>query len=202
MARTRPGLTRDAILVAALRIIDESGLEACTMRAVAAELGVEAMSLYWHVPGKEALLDGVVELILREVEAEQADAASWQDAFRVFGRTFRGVLLRHPNAVQLLVSRALGAYSAASASAARALALLGAAGFDRATSVRAVRSMVRFVVGSTLLEFGAAQAPPAPRAAPELADLVEALHSEDPDALLTFGLETMIDGLELRLSRA
>ena len=172
------------------------------MRAVAAELGVEAMSLYWHVPGKEALLDGVVELVLREVESEQGAAASWPEAFLAFGHTFRGVLLRHPRAVQLLVGRPLGAYTAAAASAERALALLGAAGFDRQTSVRAVRTMVRFVVGSTLLEFGAAQAPPAPRETPALADLVEALQSDDPDALMTFGLQTMIDGLELRLRRA
>lgn len=202
MARTRPGLTRDAILGAALNIIDENGLEACTMRAVAAELGVEAMSLYWHVPSKDALLDGVVELVLAEVEGEQGAVATWQESFMVFGHTFRGVLRRHPDVVPLVVSRAMTAYTAAAQSAQRALGLLEGAGFDRGTAVRVVRTMARFVVGSTLLELGAAGAPRAPRDEPALADLVDAVQTDDPAEFLTFGLETMIAGLEARLRPA
>jgi AcrR family transcriptional regulator len=202
VARTRPGLNRDAILAAALRIIDESGLDACTMRAVATDLGVEAMSLYWHVPGKDALLDGVVELVLREVETEQGPVETWQEAIMAFGHTFRGVLLRHPRTVQLLAGRPMSAYAAAATSAERALGLFADAGFDTETSVRAVRTMGRFVVGSILLEFGASPAPPAPRDMPALADLLDAVQDDDPAALLRFGLETMIAGLEARLRQA
>ncbi len=132
VARTRPGLTRDAILAAALRIIDESGLDACTMRAVAAELGVEAMSLYWHVPGKDALLDGVVELVLGEVDSGQGAVTTWQESFVSFAHTFRGVLRHHPNVVQLVASRPMTAYIVGRGDRLeRALGLLEAAGFDR-----------------------------------------------------------------------
>ena len=172
------------------------------MRAVAAELGVEAMSLYWHVPSKDALLDGVVEIVLREVETAQGEVATWQGAFFAFGHTFRGVVMAHPQAIPLLASRPIVAYSAAASSAERAFGLLAAAGFDRQTAIRAVRTMGRFVVGSTLLEFGAAQAPSASTEEPAIADLVDAVHTDDPDALLAFGLQTMVDGLEVRLRRA
>lgn len=172
------------------------------MRAVAAELGVEAMSLYWHVPGKDALLDGVVELVLGEVEGAQGQVTTWQQSFMVFGHAFRGVLRGHPAVVPLVVSRPMAAYAAAAQSAERTLGLLEAAGFDRATAVRVVRTMGRFVVGSTLLELGVAEAPRAPRDEPSLADLVDAVQTDDPAEFLTFGLETMIAGLEDRLRRA
>ena len=79
------------------------------MRAVAAELGVEAMSLYWHVPGKEALLDGVVERMLVEVAPEVEHRDDWRDELYGLRATpTRGVLLRHPNAIPLLAGRPLG----------------------------------------------------------------------------------------------
>jgi hypothetical protein len=62
--------------------------------------------------------------------------------------------------------------------------------------------MGRFVVGSTLLEIGVAEAPRPPRDEPALADLVDAVQTDDPAEFLTFGLETMIAGLEERLRRA
>ena len=112
------------------------------------------------------------------------------------------MLLRHPGAVQLLPGRPIGAYTAAASLAERVLGLFTAAGFDGDTSARAVRTMGRFVVGSGLLEFGASQAPPAPREMPTIAGLIDAVQTDDPAALLTFGLETMIAGLEARLSQA
>lgn len=202
MARTRPGLTRDAILAAATKIIDESGLDACTMRAVAAELGVEAMSLYWHVPGKEALLDGVVDRVLREVQDQQGPVSDWQTAFQSFGHAFRGVLQRHPNVVPLIAARPVGSYAAAGHAAERAMRLLAEAGFDRLSAVRAVRTMGRFVVGSILIELSSAQLPAAVQELPGVADIVRAVTADDPEALFLFGLQAMIDGLEVRLRRA
>lgn len=201
MARTRPGLTRDAILAAALAIIDDSGLEACTMRAVAADLGVEAMSLYWHVPGKDALMDGVVDAILHQVQVEQGPVADWQSAFRSFGHAFRDVLRRHPNAAPLIASRPVGAYAAAGHAAERAMRLLGEAGFDRISAVRAIRTMGRFVVGSALIELGSAQPPPPVQELPGVTDIIQAVSSDEPGGLFLFGLDAMIDGLEVRLRR-
>src|SRR5688572_5528682 len=66
-ARARPGLTRERVLHAALQIVDSEGLDALSMRRLAAELGVQAMSLYSHLADKKALLDGLQEIVLRQM---------------------------------------------------------------------------------------------------------------------------------------
>ena len=68
----RGALSRERVLKAALDLADAEGLAGVTMRRLAADLGVEAMSLYHHVPGKEALLDGLVEALVAEIEADLA----------------------------------------------------------------------------------------------------------------------------------
>ncbi|GAA1054997.1 TetR family transcriptional regulator [Agromyces luteolus] len=104
-ARTRTPLTRERVLQAASDLADRDGLEALTMRALADALGVEAMSIYYHLPNKDAILDGVVELTFTEVGTEahgrgtgrsQADAAGWAPAVRERILGARRVLLRHP----------------------------------------------------------------------------------------------------------
>jgi TetR/AcrR family transcriptional regulator, tetracycline repressor protein len=196
MSRTRPRLTTDAVLGAALGLIDDAGLEACTMRAVAAELGVEAMSLYWHVPGKEALLDGVVGLVLAEVADEREQLDDWRDGLAAFAHTFRGVMLRHPEVAALIAARPLGAYAAAAR-------MTEKAGFDRRTAIRASRSVARYVVGFVLAEVaGGPGDPPAPTASPALDELLAHVAGDDPGELFGFGLEVMLDGLEARVRRA
>jgi len=110
-AAHRIPLTRQRVLAAAVRIADEGGLKALTMRRVATELGVEAMSLYHHVDNKEALLDGVCEVCVEEILAEAADLPlpaepdGWQDAMRDRIMTARRVMLRHPWAPTVFESR-------------------------------------------------------------------------------------------------
>jgi AcrR family transcriptional regulator len=99
------------VLDAASALADAEGLKAVTMRRLAADLGVEAMSLYHHLPGKEGLLDGLVESVIGEVAAElaRADAggttADWRAAVRRRCLTARVVMLRHPWAPGLITSR-------------------------------------------------------------------------------------------------
>ena len=195
MSQARPRLNRDAVLTAALTIIDEGGLEACTMRAVAAELGVEAMSLYWHVPNKEALLDGVIELMLGEVEREHLQGGDWSRSLGGFARTFRRVVLRHRNALPLLASRPLGAYASAGRMTERGIASLEAAGFDRTTAIRAARTVTRYVMGFTLAERRPGPEPAPPSSSPALDELLAAVAEDDPEELFEFGLETLIAGL-------
>jgi AcrR family transcriptional regulator len=204
MTRARPALSRDAVLEAALRVIDERGLEACTMRAVARELGVEAMSLYWHVDDKDALLDGVVERVLSEVPAAPGGAwEDWRAGMDEFARGFRGVALAHPRAVPLLAARARTAYAAAGRVAEGGIASLEAAGFDRPTAIRAARTVARYVVGFTLAEGGDRPAPASGAApSPALGELLEAVGRDDPEELFSFGLEALLDGLEARLGRS
>ena len=63
----RTPLSRERVLRAAIRIADESGIESLTMRRVAEDLGAEAMSLYYHVASKEALLDGIADAVVAEI---------------------------------------------------------------------------------------------------------------------------------------
>lgn len=113
MVQTRQPLTRARVADAAIALADGEGLGQVTMRRVAAQLGVEAMSLYHHVDNKEELLDAVVEALIAEVEAAVAAAEAesgapgepWRAALRRRFLTARGVMVRHPWAPQLIASR-------------------------------------------------------------------------------------------------
>jgi AcrR family transcriptional regulator len=109
-------LSRDRLLAAAVEIADAEGVGAVTMRRVSAAVGVEAMSLYHHVPGKEGLLDGLADTVGAEVAEqiraiEEADLETgvnldWQATLRRRFLTARTVMLKHPWAPGLMGSRA------------------------------------------------------------------------------------------------
>jgi len=102
---SRPRLTRDKVLRAALEFVDANGLAALSMHKLGAGLGVQGMSLYSHVASKDALLDGIVEAMTAEAEMPPADGADWRDALRHLAREIRAIIGRHPAAAPLLVSR-------------------------------------------------------------------------------------------------
>ncbi|MEV4257940.1 TetR family transcriptional regulator, partial [Spirillospora sp. NPDC049652] len=93
------GLTRQAVLEAALALADREGLKALSMRRIGQELGVEAMSLYQHVAGKDALLDGLVEQLFTQVALPPAGAADWRGWLRGYADALLGALLAHPRAL-------------------------------------------------------------------------------------------------------
>ncbi len=102
--RTAP-LTRDEIFAAALAIVDAEGAKALSMRRLAADLGVEAMSLYHHVPNKDALLEGVVNLALAsQAPSPPPSDTSWQDTVVGVVVGFRRALVAHPNVLPLMIS--------------------------------------------------------------------------------------------------
>jgi AcrR family transcriptional regulator len=105
----RVPLGRDRILKAAVRFIDDNGLRELTMRRLGAELGVEAMSLYRYVPGREALLDGVVEAMIAEMyddpDVITTPRDGWQDFLQRLAHGVRRVALTHPEAFPLVASR-------------------------------------------------------------------------------------------------
>ncbi len=102
--RPRPRLTRDRVVRAAVDLADREGLSALTMRRLGAELGVEAMSLYKHVANKEAILDGIVELLVEQIEMPAA-GAEWKQAMRRRAFSAREVLAGHSWAIGLLETR-------------------------------------------------------------------------------------------------
>jgi AcrR family transcriptional regulator len=103
-ARRAP-LTRDDVFAAALGIADQHGLEAVTMRSVADALGVQAMSLYHHVANKDAILDGLVDLVFAEVVVPEPAGAAWRDPIRARMVSLHEALGRHPWALTVLESR-------------------------------------------------------------------------------------------------
>jgi AcrR family transcriptional regulator len=104
MAAPRSPLTTERVLRAAVALADREGVGSLSMRRLARELGVEAMSLYHHVAGKPALLDGMVDLVFGEIELPVADG-DWKAAMRRRAVSAREVLARHPWAIALMESR-------------------------------------------------------------------------------------------------
>src|SRR6188474_3172354 len=104
----RSPLTQDRVLEAATAIADRDGIDALTMRRLADDLGVEAMSIYYHLPNKDAILDGLVERTFAEIETEvggfgaQASDVSWAQSLRARILGARRVMLRHPWVPQVM----------------------------------------------------------------------------------------------------
>jgi AcrR family transcriptional regulator len=100
---SRLPLSRERILAAALRLADESGIEAVTMRRLGEALGFEAMSLYNHVANKDDVLDGILDLVLAE-SAPPAPDGDWADAIRASAISVHAALRRHPWSCALVMA--------------------------------------------------------------------------------------------------
>src|SRR4026208_1850695 len=98
ITKERERLTRERIIAAALRVMDTDGLEAVSMRRIAREVGVEAMSLYHHVRDKEDVLDGICEAVMREFEYPDG-AGDISERLRAGARSYRRLLPDPPHAV-------------------------------------------------------------------------------------------------------
>ncbi|KUO14327.1 TetR/AcrR family transcriptional regulator [Streptomyces dysideae] len=103
-ASARTPLSRERVIRTAVAVADEKGSAALTMRAIAEPLGVEAMSLYHHVAGREDILDGMVDAVFGEIDLPPR-GTDWKTAMRHRAVSARAVLRRHPWAVGLMDSR-------------------------------------------------------------------------------------------------
>jgi AcrR family transcriptional regulator len=103
----RQPLSRERVLQAALTLVDTGGVASLSMRGLAGTLGVEAMSLYKHVANKDEVLNGLVELVIAEIELPPA-GQEWRSAMRERAISARRVYLRHPWAAGLVESRIHG----------------------------------------------------------------------------------------------
>jgi AcrR family transcriptional regulator len=101
----RPSLDVDRIVAAAIGLADAEGLAALSMRRVAAELGVGAMTLYGHVPGKAELSALMLDAVLAELYTDGPPAGNWRARLEVVARANRNLFLRHPWAVRLAAER-------------------------------------------------------------------------------------------------
>ncbi|QGV79928.1 TetR/AcrR family transcriptional regulator [Streptomyces ficellus] len=186
-------LTRERVLAVALGVVDAEGLSALSMRRLGSELGVEAMSLYRYLPGKDALLDGMVEALYQEVEEHlranpdpapddgptPEDGPAWRAGLRHIARATYAVGLRHPEVVPLLATRMLSVPLARRPAAVlradeRILRLLHEGGLDEPTATAAHRAFTAWLLGYLLVELRA---------------MVDA--PEEPDPAFRLGLHRM-----------
>ncbi|MBI2942028.1 MAG: TetR/AcrR family transcriptional regulator C-terminal domain-containing protein [Chloroflexi bacterium] len=201
----RGPLSRERVLTAALRLVDEHSLEALSMRRLGAELGVEAMSLYHHVPGKDALLDGLAERLWAGVRLPAEGAPDWKAAARPIAKSLRQLAQEHPNAYPLLLARATLPEPALRVFDTLFRTLRGA-GFDPELARHALGALVAYATGHAMVELAcglgrpdlAAQRCVPPDASGRFADLARALGECNPDRQFDLGLEAMLDGLEAR----
>lgn len=149
-APLRARLSRERVLRTALDYVDTHGLAALSMQKLGAELSVRGMSLYNYVESKDALLDGLVEIMSQEMELPPADMP-WRDALRFHANSIRALIRRHPAAAPLLVSR--------SVMPTRRLEVLSAfqqlllkAGFGEDRAIEALRTVVVYAQGYALTE--------------------------------------------------
>jgi AcrR family transcriptional regulator len=204
-----PGLSRERVVRAAVTIIERDGADALSMRRVAAELGAAPMSLYNHLPNKAALLDGVAEFIMTDMEFAADPDADWRDQARGLARTFRAITRRYPRSVQVVITR-----QPRSAAGLQALELvLGAvrkAGFDNHVAVRLVRTFESFVLGSLVRESSADRRSSDLAASTAALDSAELPHTRrllpmlvehDHDADFEFGLEMLIGAISALRNR-
>jgi AcrR family transcriptional regulator len=215
-ARPRASLTREAIVDAAVAILDEDGLDGLTMRAVADRLGSGAMSLYRHVESREALLDLVV-LRLTGDATSLVRTGDWRADLAALAQEMRAVLVRRPNLTVLLTSRAASP-SAGLANLDVALGILRDAGLSPADAALANHALGNYVAGAALWQAvglggaggeerrrraaaaAAAIAAVPPELAPNVAWAADALFAGSLEDRFAFGLEVLLDGLAARIA--
>ncbi len=207
-AEVRRPLSRRRVLEAAVGLADREGLEALSMRRLGRELGVEAMSLYNHVPNKEALLDGMVEVLLAEMEVSVDGKEGWEERVREVFRSFRRLAHAHPDVFVLFAVRPPTTSKVVWLLPAFLDALRGA-GWEMRTSLRAFRALSSYTIGYALVEVrGSVPEPARDRtgilgAAEEerIFEMVPILNGADRDAEFEFGLDLIFTGLRAELER-
>jgi AcrR family transcriptional regulator len=210
--RPRAALNEEKILRCAMRVADEEGIDAVSMRTVAGKLGVEAMSLYNHVGGKDQILSGIVDLVVAEIDVP-VGGSDWRASMRRRAVSAHEVLLRHPWASALIESRA-------SQSPIRlryadsVLGILRQAGFSIEMAYNAFLTLDSYVYGFTLQEVSwvyppdqvkevvARLRPQVPAAdyphVTEIMEFVAQREAPSPrayEAEFAFGLDLILDGL-------
>ncbi len=172
----RPGLDRRRVLGAAIEFIDEHGIGELTMRRLGAHLGVEAMALYRYVPGRESLIDGVVESVMDELYGDPdvllEATHGWQDYLQRLAHGVRRIALAHPEVFPLIATRPPSApWIRPPLRSLRWLESFLQAmvdgGFSDASAVVAYRAYTSFLLGHLMLEVSQRGVQISPADAPE-----------------------------------
>jgi AcrR family transcriptional regulator len=209
---SRAPLTKRRVLEAAVALADRDGIEGLSMRKLGQELGVEGMALYRHVRDKEAILDGIVDVVMSEVAAPDRPA-DWKAGLRGLALASRSTMLLHPWAPAVIVTRPeVGPATLLHID--RVLGLLDAAGFSLDVAHHALHVLGSRVFGFTQDPFNdTTDVRPDPERAAAIAQALAAIYPNvgklamaashdgglggcDDDFEFAFGLDLILDGLD------
>jgi TetR/AcrR family tetracycline transcriptional repressor len=217
--KRREPISRDAIVAAAIGLLDREGLAALSMRRLGEELGAGAASLYWHVGSKDGLLDLVLDELIGEVEVPDPDPARWQEQLKETAKSQRRVSLRHPYLVRVSIGRIPMGPNALRVTEGT-LAILRAGGLSPRLAVQGYLLLIDTVNGFTVDETGVEDAGTRQRDPDELQkaadmarDYIASLPAEqfpnmtelagefafsDPDERFEILIDIFVDGLARR----
>jgi AcrR family transcriptional regulator len=207
----RKPLTRDAIVDAALTLLERDGLQGLSMRKLAQELDAGAASLYWHVGDKEELLSLLLDRIVGEQEVPDPDPEHWQEQVKELMRSTRRLFAQHRDSAQLSLGR-IPAGPSSLPVLERTLAILRAAGLPAQAISYAADMFALFVGGFAYEEslrspiLGAPEASAEafgdylkslpPEQFPTLTALADDLVAGGPDERFEFAIDLLVRGLE------
>lgn len=218
--RRRDPLTREAIVDAAVRVLDEEGLDGLSMRRIGEELNTGAASLYWHVGSKDGLLDLIFDHVIGEQDVPDPDPARWREQVKEVGRTMRATILNHRDIVRISIGRIPMGPNALRYSE-RVLAILRAGGVPDQLAVLGHHLLIAAVNGFTLDESGEEPDAPSedlpieqgaamardylaslpPDRFPNLVALADHFAFTDPEERFELMLDLFVDGLAHRVAR-
>ncbi|MGY4765313.1 TetR/AcrR family transcriptional regulator [Kribbella sp. CWNU-51] len=221
----RDTLTVEQIVTAAIELLDSEGLDGLNMRALGQRLGTAATAIYWHIKTKDELVQLAGDAIWAEIELPDLEAGDWREAATAMAVGLHGMLTRHP-----WLGQAFGSHLLSGPGKFRyddhSLALYEQAGFAPADADRAAATVLIFVIGSalgtaaevslnrrlsrgghdpeqTIQEFMARSREVAaqfPYVRARLNTTAATQYAAEPDNTFDFGLQTILDGFQTRLS--
>ncbi|MFG3044904.1 TetR/AcrR family transcriptional regulator [Streptomyces sp. NPDC048202] len=199
-------LTEAGIYAAALRLIDAEGVEALTMRKLATALDANPMSLYYHVPNKDALMRGVTRMVGGQFRTELLEDVSWQERIRLLATDLRTLAHRHPQLMAYSITQQPDFIRADDPFWTALTAIVEAAGIPRAEVPEIAAMMVAVVVGvlaaelnGSLHRWATLESPPSNDGeGPDPADVAPA--GPDQEHMFLLAVDTLIAGLEARLT--
>ena len=211
--RRREPLTQEAIVDAALAVLDADGLDLLSMRHVGRTLNTTAAALYWHVGSKDGLLDLVFDRVIGEQEVPDPDPEHWQEQLKAVARTMRATILGHRDIVRLSIGR-LPMGPNALRYADRVLAILRAGGLSPALAVAGHHLLFSIVIGFCIDETGEGgqppEDPPDPSMAreylaslpadrfPHVVEHADHIAASDPEERFELLLDVYVSGLAMR----
>ncbi|WP_187271924.1 TetR/AcrR family transcriptional regulator [Aeromicrobium terrae] len=192
MAVQRAGLSRDRVLRAAVALVDREGLDRLTMRRLGADLGVEAMTLYHYVANREALLDGIVEVVVGDAVPAIDTTTDWRPVLRAYGTELREALRKRPGVLPLVMSRPAVTPSMLDV-VESVLDLLQRSGFSLEQAWSLVRGTTVLATGSAVDPGSLGEDDPITQSHPQAAAAFAAA-ADRPDAMFELALDGLLDG--------